>query len=92
MLFQEEFYGHLDDPVYLLVWRDSEAKCFVVEESPPFDGDDEAKDAFLARWETEVNEEIAKKYPNVSESLLFPCAFRERFFYLGLHPQDPPQP
>ena len=74
--FQEGFYGHLDDPVYLLVWRDSEAKCFVIEESPPFDGDDEAKNSFVARWEDEVNEEIARKHPNVRESVWFRYEFR----------------
>ncbi len=79
--FQTTFYGKLDQPVYLLVWRDSEAKTFVIEETPPYDGDEEAKEAFMARWEEAVNDEIAEKHPNVSFSVQNPYNFRNLIFF-----------
>ncbi len=62
---QNKFVGKLSDPVYLLVWRDTWSKAYIIQEEPPLRGTDESKDAFIARWEDKVNEEIDKKYPQV---------------------------
>ncbi len=51
--------------MYLLVWRDTWSKAYVIQEEPPLKGTDAAKEAFIARWEDEVNEKIAKKHPQV---------------------------
>ncbi len=89
------FYGKLDEPIYLLVWRDSDAKVYVIEETPPFDGDGEAKDAFVARWQDAVDEAIAEKHPNVSDSVVIPhhfCIVKWTFnVFSGLPSQEPPE-
>ena len=80
--------------MYLLVWRDSEAKTYVIQETPPYDGDDEAKDAFIGRWETDVDEAIADKHPLVSFSVRFHCHFRLIIFFhsQGFIHKNPPHP
>ena len=64
--------GRLDDPVYLLVWRDTTSGAHMIQESPPYQGTHEERQEFLARWEAPVNDKIAHKHPHVS-----PHGFRE---------------
>ncbi len=85
---QNKFIGKLTDPVHLLVWRDTWSKAYVIQEEPPLRGTDEAKEAFMDRWQEAVDARINFKHPQVK-----PCGKRIKnkktylgYFFPGLHP------
>ncbi len=48
----------------------------------------------MLRWEDDVNEAIAKKFPNVIDTVKFQCDFRDItfLFSIGIRPQGPAAP
>ncbi len=66
---QKKFRGRLNIPFYLLLWRDTHSGVYAIQEEAPYNGTQQEKDDYVNRWQAVVDDAIAAKHQNVSESL-----------------------
>ncbi len=64
---QKRFRGRLHIPFYLLLWRDTHSGVYAIQEEAPYDGTEQEKNAYVARWQAIVDDAIQDKHKQVRD-------------------------